>query len=523
MQKYVMGIDNGGTAIKASIFSMDGKEIGCVSKNTKLITPAPYHTEREMDELWEANAYVIREVLKETKISPEQISGLALTGAGNGLYLLGHDDTIIRNGIISTDGRAESYAKNWYKNPDFETKILPKTLQSMWGGNPATLLSWLDEYEPDMLEKTKYIFMGKDFIRYKLTGEAFLELTDISSAGIINVRDGIADDDIFAFFGLEEWKSKMPPLIKTTEVAGYITKEAAALTGLKEGTPVAGGTSDIAASVLASGLTEENQLAIVTGTWSFNEYISKEPIVDKELFMTSRYPIDGYYLISEASKTSASNLEWFINKFLLHEKNHAEARGMSIYDYCNQLVEHTPPEESNILYFPFLYGSNGVEHGSATFIGMNSWHNIHHFVRALYEGIAFSHAYHVERLTEMNPNLTGPARIAGGVTNSKVWLQMFADVLQRPLEIADTKQHGTLGTAMSAAVMAGEYESMKEAAKNMVHIGKVIEPNEQNYAIYEKKYKHYKATLKALEAAWKLEQNEEEVTEESEEPILSNV
>jgi len=502
MGKYLLGIDNGGTVTKAALYTLTGKEVEIASKKTKMIMPKPYHTERDIDELWEANMTVIKEVLRTSKIDAGEIVGISITGHGNGLYLATKDGGSPYNGIISTDNRAKKYIDEWYADPRFEAEVLPKTMQSVWAGQPVALLAWLQDHDQDVINQADYIFMVKDYLRFKLTGEAYLEMTDISGTCLLNVRDQCFDEELLDFFGLRNIMEKLPPLKQSTDICGYITKEAAEATGLKEGTPLAGGIFDIAASAIASGLVEENKLCIVAGTWSINEYISKKPVIDKDLFMTSIYCMPGYWLTTEASPTSASNLEWFIDKFMALEKVENEKQGRLVYDLCNEMVNSTGPEDSNLLFFPFLFGSNSVPNATSCFLGMNSWHKQEHFVRAVYEGIVFSHMYHIERLLKYADKLDS-SRIAGGVTKSDVWLQMFADSLQIPLEIVEVKEHGTLGTAMCAAVMVGHYASIKEAAVKMVNVKRKIQPNPDRAKVYAKKYKRYKTSLKYMENIWR--------------------
>ncbi|MFC7395482.1 FGGY-family carbohydrate kinase [Scopulibacillus cellulosilyticus] len=502
MGNYLLGIDNGGTVTKAALYTLTGKEAAIASRKTNMIMPKPFHTERDIDELWDANVAVIKEVIRKSGIDAHRIAGISITGHGNGLYLTTKDGKPTYNGIISTDQRAKKYIYKWYADPRFETDVLPKTMQSVWAGQPVALLAWLKDHDPAVIEQTDYIFMVKDFLRFKLTGEACLELTDVSGTSLLNVRDQCFDKDLLEFFGLHDFISKLPPLRHSTDICGYVTEEAAQITGLKEGTPIAGGLFDIAASAVASGLAEENKLCIVAGTWSINEFITKKPVIDKDLFMTSIYCLPNYWLTTEASPTSASNLEWFIDRFLSKEKIEAEMQGRSVYDLCNELVASTDPRESDLLFFPFLFGSNSVPNANGCFIGMNSWHKQKHFVRAVYEGIVFSHMYHIERLFKYSRK-PGASRIAGGVTKSDVWMQMFADCLQIPLEMVEVKEHGTLGTAMCAGVMTGHYKSIKQAADKMVKVERIIQPKKENASIYEGKYKRYKETLKKMELIWK--------------------
>ncbi|GAF13951.1 L-xylulose/3-keto-L-gulonate kinase [Bacillus sp. JCM 19045] len=353
-----------------------------------------------------------------------------------------------------------------------------------------------------MYDATAFIFMVKDYVRFKLSGEAYLEITDVSGTSLLNVRDRCYDSDLLAYFGIAEVMEKLPPLKESTDVCGYLSKEAAEATGLTVGTPIAGGIFDISASAVASGLVEEGTLCIVAGTWSINEFITKKPVVDHALFMTSIYCLPDYWLTTEASPTSASNLEWFIDQFMELEKREAEAGGRSVYELCNEMVAQTTPEESDLLFFPFLFGSNTVAHANAGFIGMNSWHQKKHVVRAVYEGIVFSHVVHIERLLRYGEK-PKRCRIAGGVTKSAVWVQMFADCLKLPIEIVEVNEHGTLGTAMCAAVMQGYYSSMKDAAEAMVQVGRTIVPNQEQSSIYATKFQRYKDRLKQMEPIWK--------------------
>ena len=329
------------------------------------------------------------------------------------------------------------------------------------------------------------------------------ELTDISGTNLINVRDCKYDDELLAWRELDELRDKLPPIKRSTECCGKITDDVARLTGLCAGTPVSGGVFDISASSIASGINSLDKMAIVTGTWSINEYVTDHPVIDKDLFMTSIYPIEGKWLITEASPTSASNLEWFINNFMESDRKTSAEQGSSVYDLCNKLVSSTTPDESHLLFFPFVFGSNTIPDASAGFIGVNSFHKKAHFLRAIYEGVAFSHLYHTERLRNINPKLSHTIRIAGGVTNSPVWLQIFADIFQATLEIVDVKEHGTLGTAMTAAVMVGWFAEVFAASNDMVHVSRTVSPNPENHRVYQTKYQLYKNLLSEMQSPWK--------------------
>ena len=496
MGKYLIGLDNGGTMIKAAIYDLKGREIAISSTKTAMFQPEPGFTERDVEEMWQANVAAIKGVLKKAGIPGSEVIGLAATGHGNGMYLIQADGKQAYNGMISTDVRGKEYVIQWMKDGTFE-KILPKTMQSVWAGQPTTLLRWFLDYKPEVIENTKWIFMCKDYIRFRLTGEAFGEIADMSGSSIMNVRDVKYDIDLLRDMGLESIYDKLPPLRYSGEVCGKITKEVAELTGLAEGTPVAGGCMDIHASAMAVGITDEEKMCVVAGTWSINEYISKKPVVDKDLFMTSIYPIPGYWMIMEGSPTSASNLEWFLTEIL----RDVDLKDQDVYDYSNNCVDCLGDQDCGIVFLPFLYASNVNINAKACFIGLNSYHNRDNMLRAVYEGIVFSHKYHIQKLLKYR-EAPKSIRIAGGVARSKVWVQMFADILQVPIEVTDCSELGALGAAICAGVATGVYESFKAASDVMVDIAFTATPNPEKYVMYEKKYNRYLKIINALDGIW---------------------
>ena len=500
MSKYVMGIDNGGTMAKAVIFDMDGKEVSSASVKLDIITPNPGFTERDMNILWIENAKIIKEAIEKSGISAEQIVGVSCTGHGKGLYLWGKDGSPAYNCIVSTDSRAWKIAKQMYADGTYE-RIYNKTYQSILACQPVCLLKWLQENDPDVLEQIKWVFSVKDYIRFKLTGEAYLEKTDYSGTSLMNIAEGRYDRELLEEFGLANIFDKLPPIRQSTDICGTVRQEVSEMTGLKAGTPVSGGMFDIDACAIAMDVTREDRLCVIAGTWSINEYISKMPVTNQTIMMNSLFCIPGYYLIEECSPTSASNSEWFISKFLGEEKIATQKEGVSIFDITDQMIESIEPGDCKIVFLPFLFGSNENKIAKASFVGLNSYHTKAHILRAVYEGIVFSHKSHIDKLLSNNDQLS-VVRLAGGAAKSPVWVQMFADVLQMPIEVIEVDELGALGCAMSAAIAAGEYQDYQHAAQGMVKVKKKIQPNKRQKAIYDQKYSAYRKVVDALDGVW---------------------
>ena len=494
--KYLMGLDNGGTVTKAAIFDTNGRQVAVSSRQTPLITPQPGYTERDMELLWQMNCECIREVLSRADVRADSIAGLAIAGHGKGLYPWGKDGAPAYHGIVSTDNRAWRFPQKWKEDGSFDA-LYPKLCQQLVPGQQACLLAWFKEHKPEVYGSIRWAFSVKDYIRFRLTDEAFSEATDISGSGLINVRDAVIDSEITDRLGIGEMSECIAPIRYSSDFCGAVTEAAAELTGLCPGTPVAGGMFDIDACAIAMNITEPDQLCSITGTWTINEFISRTPVVGTQIAMNSLYAIPGFYLIEECSPTGAGNLEWVLDNLRIDVPE-----GQKVYAAADALAE-SAAVDTDVYYLPFLYGSNDHPLAKASWIGLTSYHSAAHMLRAVYEGAAFSAKTHIDKLLSVR---AAPAaiRLAGGVANSPMWVQMYADILGLPIEtVTGVKELGALGCAMAAAVAAGIYQDYVEAAAAMVRVSEPVYPDPERTAIYRKKYEMYTSIRKALTDVWK--------------------
>ncbi|MFA6776596.1 MAG: FGGY-family carbohydrate kinase [Sphaerochaetaceae bacterium] len=497
--EYFLGLDNGGTMCKAVVFDKYGHAVCKKSEKLRMLTPAPKCTERDMEELWKANIKVLHDVVEGSGVDPSQIKALACSGHGKGLYLWGKDNRPVRNGIVSTDGRASEWKRRWEQDGTAR-KVFETNYQGIMSCQPVCLLRWLKENEPENYRNIRWIFEVKDYIRFRLTGKARAEVTDYSGSNLMDLSRKAFTRENLALFGIEEMYDALPPIAMSVEICGAITTEVARCTGLREGMPVAGGMFDIDACSIGMDIVQNNFLCVIAGTWGINQYISRTPVLDHSVEMNSFYCYGDYYLIEESSATSAGNLEWYIRMFLGKEAMEAKARNRNIYQICDELVSSVRPEDDEIVFLPYIFGSNYNPNAKACLIGMDSHHTQAHMLRAVFEGIVFCHKVHIEKLWRNNSFKA--VRMAGGATNSVIWTQMFADIIGLPIEIVECDEIGALGCAMAAAVASGTYADLREAGGAMSRIKRIVEPDAAMKAVYARKYQRYKEISHALDAYW---------------------
>lgn len=497
MSKLVLGLDCGLTVTKAVLFDETGRPRATASARVPQESPQPRWLERDVDALWTASAGAIRSAIEQSGAAPQDVIGVGVTAHGDGLYLLDTDGRPTRPGILSLDSRAHEIVDRWEAEGRFG-RMLDVTGQVPGPLSPAALLTWVAENEPDVFERSRWALPCKDVMKLRLTGEVSTDQTEASTS-FCDVRTQTYTAEALAVYGLEDCAGMLAPAVGCTEVMGTVTLEAAAQTGLAPGTPVVAGLHDVDACAIGIGSLEPGQLTLIAGTASINEVISDQPIVDERWFCRN-FVRPGQWMNMSLSLSSATNLEWFVQRLCQADVAAATARGEDPFAFVEREVAAVADEPDDVLFLPFLYGSPHGAAASGTFLGMRGWHNRGHLLRAVLEGVVFNHRTHVDALRDSFA--IGEGRLTGGAVRSRRWAQMFADTLDLPVLITDSHESGALGTAMCAAVGTGMHDSLEEAAAASVRVTERLEPNAVSHERLEAKYAHYRRVIDALEDAW---------------------
>lgn len=489
---YLLGLDAGNTVIKAVLFDLAGRQVAMSALDGQSFSPAPGHVERDLGELWRNAQTVIRECLEKAGVEPSQIAAVGCAGHGNGLYLLDKDHEPLL-GIQSLDTRAADLAGKLREAHGDRLHAL--CLQEPWPSQTPTLLAWIKDNRPDLYAQTGTVLLCKDFITFKLTGERVSEISDMSGCGFLRLPDNLYDMELLELYGLGEAEPMLPHLVEPADVAGHVTAEAAAATGLKEGTPVVGGYFDVIASALGSGVVHPGEASIIAGTWSINQVFSETPIVDKAMFMASGFA-SGRFVNIESSATSAANLEWYVRELVERGKHHDDPFG-----YCNARIAEVTPAADDPFFHPFLYGSRLGADFRAGFYGLAGWHSEGHLLRALFEGVLFEHRRHIEVLGRTGVTFDR-AVLSGGGSRSPVWPQMFADCLGVPITVAEARETGALGAAIGGGVGVGLFADYETAVAAMTRAQKEYLPVAAMKSHYDRRYRTYCKLTDALRSFW---------------------
>lgn len=497
MKKYLLSIDDGGTYIKAAIHDFNGRQIALTRMHSEPLILHSDWTEYDQDRLWEINCSCIRALMQETGINPDEIACIGISSQGSGFYAVDANGASIRNAIASSDRRSKTIAERWNAEGVMD-EVYDTVYRCASAGQLITILAWLKGNEPANYAKIAHLFAMKDLLVYRFTGEVISSYGCQSASGLLDMRSRRFTAELARHYGLDGTDDKFGPLRWDIEICGSVTEKAAAQCGLIPGIPVSAGSHDVIATAIAMGATDSDCCFMITGTHGINGYIADTPVLNRTIGNNEMFAEDGKYLIEEGYPSSSGTLEWAISILFADDQRSSN----DIYQDINAMVEAIKPEANDLIFMPYLRGSRDDADAEGTWLGLKAYHSRAHLLQALYEGVAYAHRIQMNHLFM---NRKRPARIktAGGATGSAVWMQMFADVLQIPLEIVPDEEMGVKGASIVAAVAAGIYPDINTAVAQMTEKGVMVFPHSERMQIYERKFRRFQEAYEVLRQLWK--------------------
>jgi L-xylulokinase len=490
----LLGLDCGNTAVKAVVFSADGTTIATKSRRTEPLQPAPGRVEQDMERLWQLSCEAIADALEAVPGGGRAVEAIGVTAHGDGLYVADRAGKPLGNGIASVDSRAHGVTAGWAADGVLDG-VASITAQRPYPYAASTLLEWIRRNEPARYAAIGHVFFCKDWLRYRLTGVIATDPTDASTA-FTDARTQRYSDELLELLGLVDVRSALPEIYPSSAVIGVVSADAAVRTGLRAGTPVAGGMHDCTVSAIGLGNLEPGAVSITAGTFSINETLSDCLTVDPR--WTARAGLrPGQWMNMSISPASSNNVDWFLRQVYAAQWDAAARSGRSIWETIDADLTG-PIGDDAPLFHPFLYGSPYEGPASAAFLGLRSWHTRVDMLRAVVEGVVFNHRFHVDALrSRFAVNRAG---ITGGGSAQPQLAQLFADALGLTVEVPRTTEASALGAALLAGVGIGLTSSLEAAVSGGCRVEARYEPDAQRHAALSERFNRYIALAEAVRA-----------------------
>jgi ribulose kinase len=363
---------------------------------------------------------------------------------------------------------------------------------------------WLLENEPEVYEQAHRVLETTDWFVFQLTGEWTASLCNTTCKWNYASPDGGWSVEFLDAVGLsgvlEKWPSRVLPM---GAEAGRLLPEPANELGLVPGIPVAEGGIDAHVGMVGLGVTEPGSAAVILGSSVVHLALSESPVFDPGIW--GPYPdavIPGLWLVEGGQVSAGSILAWFKDNFAADIVAEARTAAVSPYSLLDRLAESTPPGAEGLIVLDHFQGNrtplrDPFSRGAVW--GLTLSHSKGHLVRAVYESLAFGTRHIFDTWSRAGFSVDHVC-VSGGGTRSRVWLQTLAAVCKSPIHVPRDSQAGCLGCAICAAVAAGEYGSITEAAREMVHVASTVEPDPAAFEDYDFYYDKYLRTYEALRA-----------------------
>ncbi len=498
IMEYVIGIDLGTSGTKTVLFDRAGQVMASATVEYPMYQEKNGWAEQDPAHWWDAAVRTLRTVVEESGVNPEDIKGLGISGQMHGLVMLDKQGQVLRRSIIWCDQRTAAECEEITRRVGAQ-RLIEITANPALTGFTASKILWVRNHQPEIYARCAHILLPKDYVRFKLTGEFATEVSDASGMQLLDVPHRCWSQEVLE--KLEIDPALLAKVYESPEITGTVTPEAAALTGLKAGTPVVGGAGDNAAAAVGTGVVRDGKAFTTIGTsgvvFAHTDHISIDP---KGRVHTFCCAVPGAWHVMGVTQGAGLSLKWFRDNFCSAEKETAQGMGVDPYYLMDQEAAKSPIGCNKLLYLPYLMGERTPHLDPdcrGVFFGLSAMHTKWDMLRAVMEGVTYSQRDSVEVLREMGVQI-GEMLACGGGGTSSLWRQMLADTYNCPVKTVKSKEGPALGVAILAGVGAGLYPSVQEACDAMIQTNEPQLPIPENVPRYEAFYQVYKGLYPAL-------------------------
>lgn len=494
---YLMGTDVGTSGTKTILMDSQGNLVAQDLQEYDVMTPKPLWAE-QWPQVWlDAACRSIRNTVDRSGVDPADIKGVCISGlyGGSGVPL---DENMepVRPCLIWMDRRAGEQ-EEWLKE-HVDQKKLRRITQN--GTDPYygyTKILWVRDNEPDNWDRTRMFLPPNAYIIYKLTGEAAIDYSSAGNlGGIFDMETRTWSWELMDDMGIP--RSMMPErMVENTQAVGGLTGEMAGKLGLLPGTPVFNGGVDCGVATLGLGVFEPGEYAVAMGTSMCAALIHQQPIQTDGLISWPYVYRAGQLTYSfGGGATAGAVIKWFRDTFAQEEKRAEEAGGASAYAQLDRQAADIPPGAEGLVVLPYFMGERSPlwdTQAKGVIFGLSLIHTRAHIYRAFLEAVAYSLRHTMEACgTEI------PQRVllAGGVSKSPLWKQIFADVTGHSIVCPIHDVEANLGDVMLAGLGAGVLTL--DDVKSWRVLGEEVTPDPQAHARYNRYYELYRGIYQDL-------------------------
>ena len=468
----IIGIDAGTSLIKTVAFTRDGRQLADFSLPNTYSTLPGGRVEQDMSRTWNDTVAALRGLVAAVPDLASRIAAIAVTGQGDGTWLIDDDGRPVAPALLWLDSRAAAMVEE-IRSGDRNFPLYQRTGSGLNACQQGAQLAWLQVHAPQTLSRASTAFHCKDWLYFLLTGQ---RATDPSEATFTsgNFRKRGFDTETAKLIGISDCVALFPEVVDGVVTTHPLSASAAVETGLPQGVPVSLGYVDVICNALGAGLYDPAPDVGCTIIGSTGMHMRLAPSADAVVLnpeatgYTMPFPVPGHYAQMQSNMAATLNIDWLIDlaRDLLAAEGVTRSRADLIRRIDERVLAARPGE---LLFHPFISdaGERGpfVSHEAcAQFLGLRSRHGYWDLMRAVMEGLAFAARDCYAAMGALPRDL----RITGGAARSRALGSILGAALECNVRICSRGEAGAAGAAMIAAVATGIYPDMAACAEDWV-------------------------------------------------------
>ena len=491
---YWLGLDVGTGGSRALLVDRNGQVVAAfTAPHEEMQMAKPLWAEQHPDDWWRACKEAIRGVLSQAGIDAHTVAAVGLTGQMHGLVLLDQNNQVIRPALIWCDQRSQRQVDSINAKLGPET-VLRSTANPVLTGFTLPKLLWIRDNEPKTFEAIRKILLPKDYPRFKLTGEFATDVSDASGTALFDVVNRNWSAEMVRGLGLDP--AILPAVHESHELTGYVSQEAADVTGLAAGTPVIAGAGDQAASAIGNGIVEPGAVSCTVGTSGVVFAFLEKPSYDPQgRVHTFCHAMPHIWHVMGVTQGAGLSFQWFRNRFAPD----------CTYDDLTKDATLSPAGSDGLFWLPYLMGERTPHldaNARAAWVGLTAKHTRADLVRSVLEGVCYSLKDGLEIIASLGAS-PSVVRLSGGGAKSPFWHQLFADIFGCRVVTLETQEGSAYGAALLALVGTREYASAVDVCRTAIKQVNVKDPQPEASAFYQKQYGIFRSLYPALKTAFR--------------------
>ena len=491
-QSLVLTLDIGTQSIRTMIFNAKGETLA-IEKETyeePYFSLEPGYCEQNPHYYWDKICSVTTKITQKNKELVPFIKACVLSCFRDTAVLLDEQYRPVRPSILWCDQRMAKCRQplSLFRRILFRIAGMSEAADM---NRKRTVMNWLNENEPETIQKTKHYVNISTYLNYLLTGQLKDSPSNYTGHYPIDMKKGKwfkRHSLKYPIFGIPlEW---LPELVKAGETIGTITETCSQQTGLPVGIPMIANGTDKGSETIGTGCIYKDMSSISYGTASSIE-VSNKRYINPEPFLPA-YPacIPHLYNMEVQVYRGYWMMTWFKKEFADKEKEEAIQQNKTIEQVLDEKIKDIPPGSQGLVLQPYWGPGLRRPEAKGAMIGFADYHTHLHIYRAIIEGIAFALKEGLEGIEKRQHKKVKALRVSGGGSQSDIVCQITADVFNRPVSRVQTYETSSLGAAIAAFVAIKEFSTYEDAISSMVHPTKTFMPDQDAAQQYEFLYKN---------------------------------